>query len=58
MANQQEMDRVCGMWIEMKEAKFTSDYSGQKDYFCAKKCKDKFDQNPDLYMKGFEVRTI
>ena len=57
MAKQQEMDRVCGMWIDMKGTKFTSDYQGQKYYFCAKECKEKFDQNPDLYMKGFEGRS-
>ncbi|MCA9458560.1 MAG: YHS domain-containing protein [Nitrospira sp.] len=58
MAEQQEMDRVCGMWIDMKEARFTSNYKGETYYFCAQECKDKFDQSPDLYMKGFEGRTI
>ncbi len=57
MATQQEMDRVCGMWIDRKEAKFTSDYNGQEYYFCAQECKETFDQDPDPYMKGFEGRS-
>ncbi|MCA9420744.1 MAG: YHS domain-containing protein [Nitrospira sp.] len=58
MATQQEMDRVCGMWIDMKDDRFTSDYNGEIYYFCAQACKAKFDRNPELYMKGFEGRTI
>ncbi len=57
MATQQEMDRVCGMWIDMKQEKLTSDYNGQKYYFCAQECKETFDQDPELYMKGFEGRS-
>ncbi len=58
MSTQQEMDRVCGMWIDMESARFTSDYKGETYYFCAQTCKEKFDGDPELYMKGFEGRTV
>ncbi|GJL53053.1 MAG: YHS domain-containing protein [Nitrospirales bacterium] len=57
MTSKKDMDRVCGMWIETSEAKFISYYNGQTYYFCASECKDKFDQNPAFYMKGFEGRN-
>ncbi len=57
MARKKEMDRVCGMWIEIDEAKFSSLFNGETFYFCAKECKEKFDQNPDYYMVGIEGRT-
>jgi Cu+-exporting ATPase len=56
MTYKEEMDRVCGMWIEKSTAPFTSQYHGEIFYFCAKECKEQFDQNPEHYMKGFEGR--
>lgn len=56
MTSKTEMDRVCGMWIEKSMAPFTSQYQGETYYFCAKACKEQFDQNPENYMKGFEGR--
>jgi len=58
MTSKKEMDRVCGMWIETEEATFTSFYKDETYYFWAEECKETFDQDPDLYMKGFEGRTI
>ena len=52
MTREKEMDRVCGMWIEIKGAQLTSVYKGETYYFCAKGCKEKFDQDPEYYMKG------
>jgi YHS domain-containing protein len=57
MKHDKEMDRVCGMWIEKSTAPFTSQYHGETYYFCAKECKERFDQNPEHYMKGFEGRN-
>ena len=56
MTSKKEMDRVCGMWIETEEPKFTSLYHGETYYFCAKGCQTKFDEDPEHYMKGFEGR--
>jgi Cu+-exporting ATPase len=42
-------DPVCGMTIDEKTAKGTSEYKGQTYYFCAPICKTKFDQDPAKY---------
>ncbi len=36
-------DPVCGMEVDEKKAKFTTDYKSKTYYFCSKACKDKFD---------------
>ena len=57
MAPEKELDRICGMWIENQDAKFTSNYQEEPFYFCARECKEKFDLDPAAYyMKGFEGR--
>ena len=43
-------DPVCGMTIDEKTAKGTSEYKGQTYYFCAPICKTKFDQDPAKYV--------
>lgn len=43
-------DPVCKMEIESEKAAATSDYKGQKIYFCAPGCKAKFDQEPEKFM--------
>ncbi|MFB0565750.1 MAG: heavy metal translocating P-type ATPase [Candidatus Aminicenantaceae bacterium] len=43
-------DLVCGMEIEKDEAAAFSVYKGKEYYFCAKTCKEKFDQNPEKYI--------
>jgi YHS domain-containing protein len=45
-------DPVCGMTIDEKTAKGTSEYKGQTYYFCATVCKTKFDQDPGRYAKN------
>ena len=45
-------DPVCGMQVNEQEATtkgLTSEYQGQKYYFCAQECKQEFDQNPRRY---------
>lgn len=44
-------DLICGMEVDEKSAKWTSDYKGKKYYFCALGCKKKFDQDPSKYAK-------
>ncbi len=44
-------DPVCGMTIEDSSAKATSVYKGMTVYFCAKGCKEKFDKDPEGYLK-------
>ena len=45
-------DLVCGMEIKEDEAAASSLYKGEKYYFCTKGCKQKFDENPDKYVKS------
>ena len=42
-------DPVCGMTIDEKTAKGTSEYKGQTYYFCAAVCKTRFDAAPEKY---------
>lgn len=56
MSKKKEMDPVCGMWIEIEGDQFSSVYKGKTFYFCEQGCKEKFDRNPEQYMKGFEGR--
>ncbi len=44
-------DPVCGMSIDPATAHWSSDYQGTKYYFCAKGCKETFDENPANYIK-------
>ena len=44
------IDPVCKMEVEESKAVATSEYKGQKYYFCAAGCKKAFDQNPKKYL--------
>ncbi len=44
-------DPVCGMTVNEKTAKHTSQYNGKIYYFCAPGCKSTFDKNPSKYAK-------
>jgi Cu+-exporting ATPase len=44
-------DPVCGMQVDENQAKSCSQYQGQKVCFCGESCKQKFDANPQQYMK-------
>lgn len=43
-------DPVCRMQIDSEKAAATSEYKGQKIFFCAPGCKTKFDKEPEKYM--------
>jgi Cu+-exporting ATPase len=45
------IDPVCKMEVEEGKAAATSEYKGQKYYFCAVGCKKAFDENPEKYLK-------
>ena len=44
------IDPVCKMEVEESKAAATSEYKGEKYYFCAAGCKKTFDQNPEKYL--------
>ena len=42
-------DPVCSMQIDPNEAAAQSDYKGQRFYFCAERCRQAFEQDPERY---------
>ena len=50
MANTQQ-DPVCNMQVNEKDAASRSEYQGQTYFFCSQNCKEKFDRNPQQYVK-------
>jgi Cu+-exporting ATPase len=44
------IDPVCRMQVDEKTAAATSEYKGQKYYFCSVGCKKAFDQKPEKYL--------
>jgi len=47
---QMVIDPVCKMEIEEAQAAATSEYKGEKFYFCNPACKKAFDENPEKYL--------
>jgi YHS domain-containing protein len=44
------IDPVCKMQVQESKAPATSEYKGQKYYFCAVGCKKAFDKDPEKYL--------
>lgn len=44
-------DPICGMKVKKSAAAAESEYKGKKYYFCAVGCKEKFDKEPEKYIK-------
>lgn len=44
------VDLICKMEVDPDSAKFSSEYKGQQYYFCAKRCKEKFDAEPEKWI--------
>jgi Cu+-exporting ATPase len=42
-------DPVCGMTVDPAKAAAQSEHAGRTFYFCAVRCKQKFDANPEQY---------
>ena len=45
-------DPVCGMEVDEKTAKYSSEYSGAVYYFCSQGCKKRFDANPSQFARA------
>jgi YHS domain-containing protein len=45
-------DVVCGMAVDEKTAKYTTDYEGKRCYFCSQSCMADFRANPGKYVKA------
>ena len=44
-------DPVCNMNVVEEKAAATSIYKGVTYYFCSKPCKEKFDKEPEKFLK-------
>ena|GEM_PF-462074 len=44
-------DPVCGMEIDEKSTKFSTEYLGKTYFFCSESCKSKFEKNPEHYIE-------
>jgi YHS domain-containing protein len=58
----QYTDPVCGMQVDPGAAAAMTQYHGSTVYFCAKRCQEAFDANPQKYArqkpKGFWGRYL
>src|ERR1700722_6697342 len=45
-------DPVCGMTVEPAKAKAQGEHAGQTYYFCCTGCAQKFQSNPEEYLKA------
>lgn len=43
------IDPVCKMTIDPAQAPATSEWKGQKFYFCSERCKEQFEKSPQQY---------
>jgi YHS domain-containing protein/copper chaperone CopZ len=44
------IDPVCGMSVDVRTARFSTDYEGQTYYFCAPGCQRAFEADPARYL--------
>lgn len=45
-------DPVCGMDVDMANARHTAQFEGKTYYFCAPGCKKTFESDPQRFLKG------
>jgi len=45
-------DPVCKMDIDEEETEFSSQYAGQRYYFCSEECKESFEGQPERYVSS------
>lgn len=46
-----KIDPVCQMEVEVENAKYVSEYAGEKYYFCSAGCQREFEENPAGYLQ-------
>ena len=51
------IDPVCGMTVDIANAKYMSEFEGELVYFCGAGCKAAFDKEPLKYRQGETVPT-
>ena len=45
-------DPVCGMNVNLKTTKWSTEYHKGLYYFCCEKCLDDFSMDPEFYLNG------
>ncbi len=45
------IDPVCGMEVDRATTKYTSEYRGQRYFFCSLMCRKAFEDDPERYLK-------
>ena len=50
VARQEAKDPICGMMVDVGEARHKSEFRGNAFYFCCAGCKQKFDKQPEQYV--------
>lgn len=48
------IDPICRMQVEEDQAAATAEHDGKQYYFCSQGCKEKFEQDPERYIKALE----
>ena len=49
MLKHEAKDPICGMMVDVREAKYKSEFHGSSFHFCCAGCKQTFDKQPDKY---------
>ena len=52
------IDPVCKMEVDPKTAPAKSEYKGVTYYFCNIKCKERFDKDPERFLKKQSVPPV
>lgn len=52
------IDPICGMTVEIKGARYTSEAGGKTIYFCCVRCKEAFDQSPENHPQISQISQI
>lgn len=45
-------DPVCKMKVDKDKTSYSSEYKGEKHYFCSENCKSQFDASPKNYVEN------
>lgn len=51
-------DPVCRMVLDENKAAFSTEYKGERYYFCGAGCKERFEKDPEKYLSGKPVDWI
>ena len=51
-------DPVCGMSVSPESAKYKAEYSGKTFWFCSSGCLEKFQSNPEAYLRAKVQSTV